>query len=109
MLRQSVLYLSLLLLGGLEVNAWAPGELDAFPHRGRGGLIFQRFKRSFQQKYGVLKEGSLLSSESQNVFQQELDHHDASKGTFDQRYFEDSTYFDPDQRTVFLQLCGEGI
>ena len=98
----------LLLLAALAVVAPAPGaasRADLVPMRARGGKLFADLlarERAADAAAGVLRNST------PNYFDQLIFHNDSSRGTFRQRYFVDSTYFNAASGPVFLNIGGEG-
>eukprot|EP00760_Papus_ankaliazontas_P004581 PhM_4_TR11968/c0_g1_i1/m.31008 len=76
---------------------------DAIPLRYRGGDLYHE---------ALLRHGTLSSRTYQNttvnIFQQLIDHANPKRGTFEQRFWYDTTYWKPGTGPVFLYISGEG-
>eukprot|EP00760_Papus_ankaliazontas_P020757 PhM_4_TR18501/c0_g1_i1/m.56639 len=68
-------------------------------YRARGGQLY----REAQQHHA-----SIYFNTTVNIFQQLVDHANPKRGTFEQRYWIDTTYWNPTVGPIFLYISGEG-
>lgn len=68
-------------------------------------LFYQRYLANQAERQGLLASDTIKTG----YFEQLIDHADAAKGTFLQRYYVDESFADNDDAPVFLYICGEGV
>jgi hypothetical protein len=101
----AVSYAVFLLLALSAAPGAAASRADLVPMRARGGKLYADLlaaERAADAAAGVLRNST------PNFFDQLIFHDDPSRGTFKQRYFVDSSFFNAASGPVFLNIGGEG-